>query len=299
MAPYKGYKKDVNPGISNGFATGAFRFGHSLIRQTFDFFSPSFEPIGSPIPIVQMFFNNSLIQEKNADGFLYGAMGNDSQEVDNKLASGLINQLFERPQSIGLDLGALNIQRGRDHGLPGYGAFIKQCVEFGQYYPESARNPTTFADLKEVITKQNLRRVLRRLYSGKPQNVDLWPAGLAETEITGTILGPTFTCLFRDQFQRLRDGDRFFYLNYDVFTLKQLIAIRHTTLASIMCANLNDVVSVPKDVFNSKSRVRSCSNIPELDLRPWRGKYKMYTVFSWILAMVKLGKFSYGSAHML
>ena len=48
---------------------------------------------------------------------------------DNVFAEDIVNHLFENPKvpGSGSDLVALNIQRGRDHGIPGYNALRELC----------------------------------------------------------------------------------------------------------------------------------------------------------------------------
>jgi peroxidase len=116
----------------------------------------------------------------------------------------------------------LNIQRGRDNGLASYN---DTRVALG------LKPATSFANITKDSTVQ---AQLQSVY-GTVDKVDLWVGGLAEPHVNGGSLGQTFSKIIADQFQRLRDGDRFFYLNQ--FHGSQLTQIQNTTLADIISRN--------------------------------------------------------------
>ena len=142
---------------------------------------------------------------------------------DQLLNSNLTESLFRPAHLVALDLAALNIQRGRDHALPGYNDWRRFCQ-----LPVAE----TFDDLQFDIRDKAVRDKLQQLY-GHPSNelnlvkfeilvklifktmlsyqgnVDIWVGGMAEDLIEGAKVGPTFRCLLAEQFRRLRDGDRF------------------------------------------------------------------------------------------
>ena len=102
-------------------------------------------------------------------------------------------RLFEVAHAVALDLAAINIQRSRDHGIPGYTAWRKFC---------NLSDPQTFDDLKDDISSDTVREELQKLY-GHPGNVDVWVGGILEDVLPGAKVGPLFRCLLIEQFRRL------------------------------------------------------------------------------------------------
>lgn len=112
----------------------------------------------------------------------------------------LIEKLFgksTRAHRIPLDLGAMNIQRARDHGLPSYADYRRFC---------NLAVPTTFAQLRNEIEPEQLRK-LEEVYR-HPGNIDLFPGAMSERPLPGAKVGATFMCLLVEQFKNTRAGDR-------------------------------------------------------------------------------------------
>lgn len=277
IPPYKGYSS-VNPTILNVFATAAFRFGHSTVRPSFSLLNSNFEPITEDVPLIDAFFNNKLVQKYGVKPILLGLLANVSQDVDRDISAGLTKHLFQQPESEhGFDLAALNIQRGRDHGLPGYGVWRREC---------NLTHAEIFEETLDEIKDPEARRLLDRLHNGSVETADLFVSGLAEEPVKGAILGPTFHCILKEQFKRLRDGDRFWYENSGVFTKEQLAEIKKVTLSRVLCDNLVGIVSIQKDAFVAptlRDKRIICSQLPSANLRLWEERRGMIYTYIPIL----------------
>jgi hypothetical protein len=264
LPSYTRHNSNTNPSISNAFAAAAYRFGHSTIRSEFDLLDKNFEPKAPAMKLRFMFFNNTVTKGLGVEPVLLGLVGNVSEKVDTVLSREITEHLFERGNQHGENLAALNLQRSRDHGLPGYNHFRVHC---------GLTNATNFEATKNEITDPNNRAILKNLYNDDPNLVELWMAGLAEVPHPGATVGPTLRCVIREQFLRSRDGDRFYYENEGVFTQGQVNEIKKTSLSRLYCDNVDGIVSIQADAFKSAiNQVRpSCGQIPGMSLCQWKG----------------------------
>jgi peroxidase len=223
LPPYRGYRADVNPGLSNTFATAAYRFGHSQVGPDIGVIDANFVEVGE-IGLADSFFNPTVIPSIGGVDPIVRYMAIDhAQAIDNMIVGPLRNFLFGPPGSGGFDLASLNIQRGRDHGLPSYNTVR---TDFG------LRPVHTFS---QITTNAALAGKLQQLY-GSVDDIDAWVGILAEDHVRNGSLGPTAAAVIADQFKRLRDGDRFWYQNAG-FGSADLDTIEHTRLSAVLERN--------------------------------------------------------------
>ena len=123
------------------------------------------------VPLSDTFFNPEVVDiPGELDKFLVGLATQPRQKYDNVITDQVTNHLFQaRNKSFGMDLIALNLQRGRDHGLPGYKAFREQC---------GLKRMKTFDGLSDLIPKQIVER-LALIYEDV-DDIDLFIGGISD-----------------------------------------------------------------------------------------------------------------------
>lgn len=133
------YDPSVDATTSNVFGVSAFRFGHSQVPNFQKIFNEYRKP--DVVLPIQNTFNrprmNFLQNGCGADGINRWMVSEGQSSDDRFLDDGVRNYLFLDERGDSLDLAALNIQRGRDHGVPGYNVWRKWCglkpaIRFGR-----------------------------------------------------------------------------------------------------------------------------------------------------------------------
>jgi hypothetical protein len=328
---YRGYDAGVNPTLSNEFAVVGYRahsmihgefeptypagaFSDDQLNNVFPAQGITVErnedgSVTLVIPLVIAFGNPDLL-EQIGEGPLLQSLAERQYRNDEQIDNTLRSVLFEVPQPNGqtppscsepvvspecftvvADLGADDIQRGRDHGMPSYNdlrrayglprvrSFTDITGEDTDRWPNDPKvnsgNPLNDPDILDFLElrddhgnviplgsddaneeavsatrRTTLAARLRGIY-GDVDNVDAFVGMVAERHVPGSEFGPLQLAIWRKQFEALRDGDRFFYLNDPALApIEQTFGItyRHT-LAELV--KLDAGVDVAPEVFKA------------------------------------------------
>uniref|UniRef100_A0A8C1RBK8 NAD(P)H oxidase (H2O2-forming) n=1 Tax=Cyprinus carpio TaxID=7962 RepID=A0A8C1RBK8_CYPCA len=207
-----GYQKYVDPGISAEFEAAAVRFGLTLAP-----------PGVYKRYISQITFNPNLQSSQDVDELIMGMASQIAEREDNIIVEDLRDYMYGPLRFSRSDAVALTIQRGRDFGLPSY----NQIRESLNMQPVNSWN--------EINPKLNNTQVLElaELYENDTSRLDLFVGGLLESQ-EGP--GPVFSTIILDQFERIRNADRFWFENKQngLFTEEEIQAIRNTTFHDVL-----------------------------------------------------------------
>jgi len=251
MAPAIGpgdYDPTVDPGIVNAFSTALYRFGHTMLPSAFELRGAD-GTLESTLALRDAFFTPDFLlsDPSNLERVLRGLAAQPAQQIDNMLVDDVRNFMFGVPGAGGLDLAALNIQRGRDHGLAGYNEL------------RMAYGLAPVSDYDQVALDQLVRDGLLELYGAAAgvDNVDLidaWVGALAEQHLAGAAVGELIAAAMADQFTRLAVSDSFFYLwdadllgNADIAAV---IDLGQVSLANVLSWNTDVGPTLQADAFH-------------------------------------------------
>jgi hypothetical protein len=279
LPQYTGYNPSVNDTLSTEFATVGYRV-HSMIHGNFDVTTDASRytsadlayfvaqgatvtqtgtSVDITVPTFASFFNPDLMQRIGIGPFLTSL--NESQyKNDEQFTNQIRSVLFQVPVQgnpgclptaqpacfTGVnDLAALDIQRGRDHGIPTYNAlrqayglapktsFTAITGESTDQFPAGvtvdSRSSLDTMSLSDIdgnpvaigasdgatydTRRSSVAARLKAIYGGNVNNVDAFVGMISEPHVPGTEFGELQLAMWTKEFQHLRDGDRFFYGN--------------------------------------------------------------------------------------
>jgi hypothetical protein len=337
LPAYQGYDPNFNPAVSQEFAAVAYR-AHSMIHGEVEIETEAaryssttlntlraqgveVELVGTDIALVVPlgvgFFNPDLVPLIQLGPLLQGIGLEPEYKNEELIDNQLRSTLFKVPTSTNpdcldgptmpqcfngvVDLGAIDIQRGRDHGvgtynqvrnafgLPSKTSFASITGESTESFPADPLltpgneindpncldivalfdingNPTTDAAQNAVraVRRCPLAARLKAIY-GSVSNVDAFTGMIAERHVTGADFGETQLAILREQFTALRDGDRFFYLNDPLQSfIRQNFGIdSRKTLAQIIALNTDIPASeLAANVFKVASTAVAAAETP-------------------------------------
>jgi len=237
LTPYMGYFSNASPAIFNEFGAAIYRFGHSALSPTLLRLDAALNPIPEGnLPLLDAFFRpDLLVNEGGIEPLLRGLATQACAPVDPELVEDVRSFLFNEDGDGGFDLAALNIQRGRDHGLPSYN---DARLSLGLAAKQS------FA---EVSSDLSVQTALASVYA-QVDDIDLWVGALSEDAVNGGHVGELAFAVMVRQFEALRDADRYWYER--TLTPAEIADVESTTLADIIRRNTSIGGEISDDVFH-------------------------------------------------
>ncbi|KAK7508442.1 hypothetical protein BaRGS_00000008, partial [Batillaria attramentaria] len=221
------YDDSCDATLYNVFATAAFRFGHSMV--------PDHLLIdGEEVDSVNL-YDRPYYVLNSLDSLVSGLVTEHAERADRWYSEGMTDQLFEVDGQDGYDIASLNIQRGRDHGLPAYNEWREYC---------GLDKITSFDEMSSSNRYENAYASV--------DDIDLYSGALSETSVTGGSVGETYACLLAKQFANLRDCDRFWWEHEDATvgfsSDRQRNQIMKTKLSHVICLTTN-ITEIQERVF--------------------------------------------------
>jgi hypothetical protein len=223
LGAYEGPQAGLDGQISNAFSSAAYRFGHSMVSDTLNLRNADGTLVdGKPMALSDAFFRPDTFDRVGVDAILRGMASNTAQAMDPEIVNSLRNLVMDGPGAPRLDLAALNIARGRDHGLP---TLNQARAAFGMPEIKSFDDPA-FRD--------GVGARLAQVYDS-PDDIDLWVGLLAEAPQGEGLVGPTQRAILVEQFTRLRDADPNWYAN--TMDAGEVAALDKTRLSDVIRRN--------------------------------------------------------------
>jgi peroxidase len=236
---YAGYKPNVRPDIMNTFATAGYRIGHTMVADDILLRNNQCQVVApGALDLVDVFWVPSVLPTYQMEPFMKGFASHTLYETDTRINSVLRNFLFVSPNDpsrFGIDLASLNLQRGRDHGLPDYNTVRK-------FYTGS--RVTNFSQ----ITSDSAQAASLKALYGNVNNIDLWIGILSEDHLPNASLGLTMSKILKAQFEHLRDGDFYFYLNDPYLPFNVRYEVSKTRFADVLQRNTK-LTTLQSNVF--------------------------------------------------
>jgi peroxidase len=270
---YTYWNKNTDPTTWNEYAVATCRFGHSQIPNWYSFitgqgyagnYTGGYKNQGYYLR--DNYFNPQHTLYGKTDDQIRGLTWDHSMTSDPWIEKDVRDYLYRDANNPGLDLAAINIQRGRDHGIPGYINYLKYCFNVDIY---------KWNDLSRFIPYYQLQK-LKYLYKS-PEDIDLFSGSMSERHMTDADVGPTIGCINGIQWHHTKFGDKWFYSHKHRFgfTPQQLHSIRQTTLTSVLCLNtyidrLQKWAFFPKSSYNP---LINCKTVYDVNLSLWAKPY--------------------------
>lgn len=276
VPPYDRYQSFVDSGVSHEFQVAAmsslatmFPPGVYMRNRTCNFrdiVNKDGTNTSKALRVCNSYWNRqnqNVEKPEDIDDLIFGMASQIAEKEDNIVVEDLRDYMYGTLRISRSDFIATSIQQSRDHGLATYNT-AREAFRLAPTKNWTDINPEL------SINNMELFQQLAQLYKNDTSKLELLPGGMLENN--GTF-GKLFTTIILEQFERLRNGDRFWFENTQngLFTEEEINIIRNRTFHDVIVAVTDaEEEDIQKNVFfwRNGDRCEQPKQLTESDLEP-------------------------------
>lgn len=238
LSVYRGYDPNMDPSIDEFFSSVSFRYAHSSTPHIVRVLDPDFQPT-----VQDPFFLRDVFRQPSPNDVpsLIGRVGGIEPILRGMttVAMKATDPSFVDDINLWAEAtSVVDIQRARDVGIPPYNQLLRMI------------DMSPLGDMGELVgDNAEMLDIMNELYSGDIQKVDAYVGVLFEQKKLSMLdlMGPIFTNSIKDQFERIRSGDRLWY--QDNFSEEEITEF--PTLREIIQSVCPMMDLLPYDLFRA------------------------------------------------
>ncbi|CAJ0908756.1 9440_t:CDS:10, partial [Entrophospora sp. SA101] len=252
LPPYQQYNENLVPGIDLFFATITFKYVHSELGNNYRI-QDEFGELLADLTLDNI-LQIQLLEKFGMERVLRSMSLQHQEELDIYYSDAMRNATTIEPRIY--DIAAFDVLRARDRGIALYND------------ARQAYGLTTKKTWQGITSVKILQDYLQQLYPNGPNQLETSVGAIVEDHLDGSNFGELMSISMFTQFTKIRDSDKFWWENGNMFTDVERVTLKSTTFKDIILRNLpeNNKPIMPQNIWTVQPQSKTTNSSSAVDV---------------------------------
>ncbi|CAJ0925836.1 17875_t:CDS:10 [Entrophospora sp. SA101] len=252
LPPYQQYNENLVPGVDLFFATITFKYVHSELGNNYHI-QDEFGELLADLTLDNI-LQIQLLEKFGMERVLRSMSLQHQEELDIYYSDAMRNATTIEPRIY--DIAAFDVLRARDRGIALYND------------ARQAYGLTTKKTWQGITSVKILQDYLQQLYPNGPNQLETFVGAIVEDHLDGSNFGELMSISMFTQFTKIRDSDKFWWENGNMFTDVERVTLKSTTFKDIILRNLpeNNKPIMPQNIWTVQPQSKTTNSSSAVDV---------------------------------